>query len=65
MYFRMAESATEACCNPARLVDVIASSRLAMLGSFIASADGERPIAFANLMISGFLWCNPPKGKRQ
>ena len=33
MYLHMAESATEACCNPARLVGVIASSRLAMLGA--------------------------------
>ena len=41
-------------------VEVIAGSRLAKLTSFIATADGVRPISFANSTISGLrLWSLP------
>jgi len=36
-----------------------------MFVSFIANADGVRPIRFAHLMISGFRWCNFPNGSLQ
>ena len=61
----IARSLADAARSPARPVDVITGSRLAMLVSFIASADGDRPIASENLMISGFLWCSLPNGSRQ
>ena len=61
----IARSAADAPASPVRPVDVMAGSRLAMLVSFIARADGVLPMDSANRTTSGFLWCSLPNGSRQ
>ena len=61
----IARSLVDAFFRPLRPVSVTSGSRLAILTSFIASADGVRSMAFAIRTISGFLACSLPNGIRQ
>ncbi len=61
----MARSLADAFLSPLRPVAVISGSRLAMLTSFMLSAEGVRSMALAIRMISGFFEWSSPNGTRQ